>query len=459
MTNTKTTTTTKTTPYFRTLVTLAVLALVASLLVAYATRPAHAASNTYTVTRIDDRPDAKPGDGICSLSTSATFCTLRAAIQEANATPGADAIGFNINAAGGVATIAPNSPLPEIIDQVTINGYSQPGAKENTLAQGTDAQPKIELSGTNAGSADGLVFDSFLGTRKASGSVVRGLVVNRFSRSGIVVRDVDNVRIEGNFVGTDPSGILDRGNGGDGVEILNGATFNTVGGLNTSTNPAVRNLVSGNDLDGVRIHGLTSVGLKTTRNEVYGNLIGTKKDGVGPLGNAGSGVSILGSSSNRFGRQGQSASNTIAFSGQNGVSVAPESGDPATGNNIGANSLFSNAGLGIDLIQGANAQQNKPVITSAKNGGGKTTVKGTLSSLPNSFYVLFFYSNPSGTDEGKVFLGVHGVTTDASGNAAFAFQPLSKVARDRTITATVTSNASSNTDANSSELSAPRTVK
>jgi CSLREA domain-containing protein len=420
--------------------------------------PAHASTN-FTVTRIDDRPDANPGDGICSISTSGTFCTLRAAIQEANATQGADAIDFNINAAGGVATIAPNSPLPEIIDQVTINGYSQPGAKENTLAQGTDAQPKIELSGTNAGSADGLQFDSFLGTRKASGSVVRGLVVNRFSRSGIVVRDVDNVRIEGNFVGTDPSGTLDRGNKGGGVEILEGATFNTVGGLNTSTNPAVRNLISGNDLDGVRIHGFTSIGLKTTRNEVYGNLIGTKKDGVGALGNAGSGVSVQGSSSNRFGRQGQSSSNTIAFNGQNGVSVAPESGDPATGNDIGANSLFSNAGLGIDLIQGANAQQNKPVITSAKNGGGKTTVKGTLSSLPNSFYVLFFYSNPSGTDEGKVYLGGMGVATDASGNASFAFQPLSKVARGQTITATVTSNASSNTDANSSELSAPRTVR
>jgi CSLREA domain-containing protein len=440
------------------LVVLAVLA--STLLAASATRPAYAASNTFTVTRIDDRPDAAPGDGVCSISTSGTFCTLRAAIQEANGTLGADTITFNITAGGGVATIAPNSPLPEIIDQVTIDGYSQPGSSTNTLPQGTNAQPKIELSGTNAGTnTNGLQFDSFLGTRKASGSVVRGLVVNRFSGSGIVVRDVDNTRIEGNFVGTDPSGTLDRGNGFAGVEIVNGATFNTVGGINASTSPAVRNLISGNDGNGVRIHGFTSIGLKTTRNEVYGNLIGTKKDGVGALGNAGSGVSILGSSSNRFGRQGQSSSNTIAFNGQNGVSVAPESGDPATGNDIGANSIFSNAGLGIDLIQGANNQQSKPVLASAKNGGGKTTVKGTLSSLPNAFYVLFFYSNPSGGDEGKVYLGVQGVTTDASGNATFSFQPLSKVARGQTITATVTSNASSNTEANSSEFSAPRAVR
>ena len=456
MTNTQTT---KTNHYLKALLALAILAMMASLLVASAARPAHAASNTFTVTRIDDRPDANPGDGICSFSTSGTFCTLRAAIQEANATTDPDTIAFGINAAGGVATISPNSPLPDIITPVTIDGYTQPGAQKNTLAQGTNAQPKIELSGANAGSADGLEFDSFLGTRKASGSVVRGLIVNRFSRSGIVVRDLDNVRIEGNFVGTDPSGTLDRGNGGDGVEILDGATFNTVGGLNASTNPAVRNLISGNELDGVRIHGFTSVGLKTTHNEVYGNLIGTKKDGVGALGNVGSGVSVQGASSNRFGRQGQSSSNTIAFNGQNGVSVAPESGDPAVGNDIGTNSIFSNASLGIDLLQGANGQQNKPVLSSAKNGGGKTTVKGTLSSLPNTFHVLFFYSNPSGGDEGKVYLGGQSVTTDGSGNAAFAFQPLSKVARGQTITATVTSNASSNTIANSSELSAPRTVR
>jgi len=274
-----------------------------------------------------------------------------------------------------------------------------------------------------------------------------------------VVRDLDNIRIEGNFIGTDPSGTLDRGNGGDGVEILDGATFNTVGGVSIQNDPSVRNLISGNGGSGIRIHGFTSAGLKTTRNEVHGNLIGTQRDGVGALGNGGSGVLVEGSSSNRFGRQGQSLSNTLAFNAQNGVTVVPQNGDPAAGNDVGANSFFSNAGLGIDLLQGANNNQNKPVLTSAKNGGGKTTVKGTLSSLPNTFHVLLFYSNPSGGDEGKVFIGGQGVATDGSGNATFAFQPTSKVARGRTITATVTADPSSNITANSSELSAPRTMQ
>ena len=60
--------------------------------------PAYAA--TFTVNSAAD-----PGDGICD----ATECTLREAIDAANASAGADAITFSIGA--GAQTIAPTSPL------------------------------------------------------------------------------------------------------------------------------------------------------------------------------------------------------------------------------------------------------------------------------------------------------------------------------------------------------------
>ncbi len=44
----------------------------------------------FTVNSTLDAPDANPGDGLCA--TAAGACTLRAAIQEANATPAPDAI-------------------------------------------------------------------------------------------------------------------------------------------------------------------------------------------------------------------------------------------------------------------------------------------------------------------------------------------------------------------------------
>lgn len=49
----------------------------------------------FTVNSVLDQQDANPGDGQC-LSTPSGACTLRAAIQEANAFPGADTIGFSI---------------------------------------------------------------------------------------------------------------------------------------------------------------------------------------------------------------------------------------------------------------------------------------------------------------------------------------------------------------------------
>jgi cysteine-rich repeat protein len=59
-------------------------------LVAVIALPAHSTAATFVVDAITDAVDAIPGDGTCA--TVGTECTLRAAIQEANALPGRDAI-------------------------------------------------------------------------------------------------------------------------------------------------------------------------------------------------------------------------------------------------------------------------------------------------------------------------------------------------------------------------------
>src|SRR3712207_1629094 len=80
--------------------------------------PAHAAT-TFTVNSTADTGDATP-DGSCDS------CTLREAIQEANAAAGAETINFDIPGTG-VHTISPASHLPAITaGQVTIDGYTQP---------------------------------------------------------------------------------------------------------------------------------------------------------------------------------------------------------------------------------------------------------------------------------------------------------------------------------------------
>src|SRR5215211_1821129 len=213
--------------------------------------PAYAAT-TFTVDSVRDEEDAVPRDGVCDtdIRPIVVRCTLRAAIEEANATGGTDTINFNIEGGSGVKTIEPTKALPAITDTVVIDGYSQPGARPNTQAVGTNAVLKIELDGTNTGAGvNGLRI-------QASKTVIKGLVINRFSSGGIHVIRGTSIAIQGNFIGTDPGGTVDLGNRYNGVLVLgndpdSSFTNTTIGG----TAPAARNLISGNDDSGVRIIG------------------------------------------------------------------------------------------------------------------------------------------------------------------------------------------------------------
>jgi hypothetical protein len=519
---------------------LVAVGLVASPLAAGLVAPPANATTPFIVNSIGDQADTAVADGVCDVTATVDdTCTLRAAIQEANATPGADVIGFRIpnertcDLTTDVCRIRPGSALPPITEQVTIDGYSQPGAQPNTKTVGDDAILKIELDGINASNASGLEI------RNASDSVIRGLVVNDFATGISVSGSSTGNRIEGNFVGTDPSGTQDDGNLFDGV-VVGGAgvaglslrdasvaassdfpSQTVVGGAT----PAARNLISGNGEDGIALvspsgtriegnyigtdgSGITDLGntnkgvsvvfasgttvggttaaarnvisgndgsglsiSSSTGTRVLGNRIGTTAGGAAALGNALGGVETTFSpaSGTAIGDGTAAGSNTIAFNGRDGVEVDATS----TGVRVSRNSIFSNAGLGMDLLGqgesdtsdvvtpndtgdadgGANHRQNSPVLSSAKNASGKTTLKGKLNSTPGKGFTVQFFSNPSG-NEGKRFLGQKSVTTDASGNATFAFSPASKVALGQTATATATKNATGET----SEFSAPRKV-
>src|SRR5262245_27296700 len=80
-----------------------------------AIQPAASAAAIFTVNVTGDGQDMNPGDGVCA--TTAANCSLRAAIQEANAQSGTDIIRFNIPGAG-VHVITPGSKLPDITDTV-----------------------------------------------------------------------------------------------------------------------------------------------------------------------------------------------------------------------------------------------------------------------------------------------------------------------------------------------------
>ncbi len=238
---------------------------------------------------------------LATLSYAATFTvtncndagagSLRQAILDSNANPGADLISFNISNTdpgyiatgfngGYVWSISPDSALPRITDEVTVDGTTQTANQGDANPDG----PEVQIEGTDAGAASGLTI-GFNDFNQGTGTKVRGLVINRFSSQGIDITGGHQLQVSGCYLGTDPAGrSAGFGNTGSGLSISWPAYGVQVGG----TTEADRNVISGNGSNGiVQYGGAYSV-------SIYGNFIGTTASGEAPLGNGGNGVTIRG---------------------------------------------------------------------------------------------------------------------------------------------------------------------
>jgi hypothetical protein len=90
----------------------------------------HAA--TFTIDDVTDQVDVAPGDGTCA--TAADTCTVRAAIQEANALPGADTIVVKAILGGNVTLTIPGAGEDaaatgdlDVTDDLTFDGQRPVG--------------------------------------------------------------------------------------------------------------------------------------------------------------------------------------------------------------------------------------------------------------------------------------------------------------------------------------------
>ena len=429
--------------------------VVAGLGAATIAAPAAAAGHTYTVTSASDKPDRKVGDGICDVtsSSSTTVCTLRAAIMEANSDVASDRIRFAITGgSSSVKTIRPASALPGLTAPVVIDGTTQAGATVNTAATGTNARMRVVLDGSQAGSVPGL---------QASAPVtIKGLVISRFARGIQLSGGSDGSRVLGDFIGTDRTGRLDRGNTGSG--ILVNARDVRIGSIARSD----RNLVSGNDSAGI------SLGIAARSAIIQGSLIGTKRDGQSALANSGDGIFVTGSSRHLIGGDITGQGNVIRNNHGDGISLiaisSPSLDLTPRSVEILGNSISRNVGLGIDLggdgvtpndkvpdaDSGANRLQNKPSVASAVVSASNTTIKGSISSRRDRTYRIELFQSDAGDPEGRAFLGNVVVTTGSTGKASWTFKPGARLALGTIITATATDIARADT----SEFSPPRTV-
>jgi hypothetical protein len=399
--------------------------------------------------------------------------SLSQAITDANAVPGRDNILFNIQGAG-VHVIDASTALPEVTDPVIIDGYTQPGAQPNTRAVGDNAVILIEINTPPSDSdTDGLLIS-------AGTSIVRGLSITGFNRSGIQLAGPGTGNtIEGNFIGLRPDGTTAVASN-RGIHV--GTTGNMIGG----TTPSARNVISGvgdpastgvfvqgnqNTVSGnyigtdasgmvpcahnigvlvfpgigdVVIGGTTAgagnvisgtfaaVQVLSVRTQIQGNYIGIASDGKTPLKNNGIGV-YVGGGNNTIGGLAAGAGNAIAFSGRAGVWLWPSDGTRIINDAILSNSIYGR-GPGIklgddgphlndnlDADEGANHLQNFPIITSLTYMSDTYLVEGTLNSTPNTQFTIQLFGD--GTDylnPTRTFLRTITVTTDNNGNAPFS---------------------------------------
>lgn len=301
--------------------------------------PSAAMAVTYTVDSTGDAPDNGAPNGVCETVTPGE-CTLRAAIQESNATAGVkDTILFDLSVFEGqlADTIAPASVLPALTSPVEI-----------------DAGTCLTAAGIN-GPCAGLSGPSgVIGIEvTADETSISGLSITGASFGIAVVSASTDFTARGNWIGVKLDGTA-GGNSNLGIFVDPNSDDAMIGG----TEPAHRNVISNTAGVGLDLEGASEA-------TIQGNYFGVTPAGTAAAPN-GTDIEITG-------RAGLSPSEDV------------EAEDNEIGATIEGSALTSDAcDGGCNVISGALAtgiDLNGNVIQSEKPAAGPTTVHGNFVGL------------------------------------------------------------------------------
>ncbi len=374
--------------------------------------------------------------------------SFRQALLDANAAPGQDSITFSISGTPPFV-ISPKSLLPTVTDPVVIDGSSQPGFS---------TVPLVWLDGPVAGAGvNGL-------TLLAGNSTVRSLIITRFSADGIRIEGAGSNVVEGNFIGIGFSGIGDLGNGEGGITIYR-SSDNRIGGTNAAARNvisggnltgiyvidglATRNQILGNfigtDLSGTvrrgnrqngillseapgniiggpglatcnllsgnTMSGLYLLGAGASNNLVRGNYIGTSITGYLALSNGIDGITLSAACNNLIGGAEPGAGNVISGNGERGIYILMNGcQNVVQGNRIGTDPTgalrVGNLANGIAIFGGS----------SNRIGGNVPTLRNLISGNQQSGLLLLGTNTVQNFVHGN-FIGVNDAGTAQLSNA------------------------------------------
>jgi hypothetical protein len=320
------------------------------------------------------------------------------------------------NTIGGLTAATRNLVSGNTFSGIQLYGSSATGNVVEGNYVGTDVTGATALANGSGGVLvnNGAKNNTIGGTSAAARNIISG---NHFLGVQVADTNTANNVVEGNYIGTDPTGTSAVANGSDGVLVNNGATNNTIGG----TASGAGNLISAN-----LAHGVQVADSGTSGNLVQGNLIGTNTTGTKALGNGIDGVIINnGATANTIGGGASGAGNVISANTSAGIQIA----DPNTSNNevqgnligtdITGTIALGNGTLGVllnnkatgnrigDDGDGVDDSTERNIISGNTNEGVFIQDAGTNSSIVSGNYI--------GTDiTGTVALG-NGSTNQRAG--------------------------------------------
>ena len=327
--------------------------------------------------------------------------SLRQAIADANSTAGLDNIFFDPS----IKLIQPLSALPGITDPVNLDGRSGQ----------TGTTPGVAINGILAGTANNIhgIYINNINLPIFTGSTIRGLAIGNFGGSGLRIDRSDSNLIQYNYVGTDITGTVSKGNSRSMDPMTSQGLL-----LFASQNNTVRdNVVSGNWQSGLVIFGAyqtygfydgwgDSLKRNSVGNQILNNKIGTDVSGNYALGNLRYGLFIDGSNTTAT-ENTLSANGYSPFAGTDLFNIKVESSSGSTimnndirDNNVGLNTSrtvalpagFSTAEIDIGWDNPAIDQVNRATGNfysynsnyiafdrlRARNGPAKTDVAGNI---------------------------------------------------------------------------------
>ncbi|HMY75153.1 MAG TPA: choice-of-anchor Q domain-containing protein, partial [Blastocatellia bacterium] len=322
---------------------------------------------TYTVNDTGDVSDVTLGDGVCA--TTGGVCTLRAAIQEINASPGcANNINFSVT-----GTINISSPYPDLAASFTFNG---PGATSLTVRRNTIGTYRLLTIPLGAGATiSGLTFSNGLNDEGGAIRNAGTLTVTDCAFSG------------NNSKGTNAGGPTGKTGGGgaiynDGTATITRSAFtgNIATGGNGETFSANGGGGGGGGLGGALYNNGGTV--TVTNTTISGN------SAVGGAGGAGSTFCPSGPGG-KGGGNGADATTAAGFGGGGFGGGNTGSGFPSVGGRFGGGgggrANFSQTGANGGFLGG---RGNDSSGCNSGGGGGGGAAGGAIFNNGGTFTII-----------------------------------------------------------------------